>query len=74
MSEQIVKVDDVRAALLKNGKGFCVSGLREWFKQHEIDFGNFVRNGYPLSQVEAIDDQFAQSVVSYVKAKNEVVK
>jgi hypothetical protein len=70
----IVTIHDVRHALNKNGRGFCVSGLREWFKHHQIDFGNFIREGYPLSQVETIDDQFARTVVAYVRSKAEVTE
>ncbi len=68
--EIMVTIRDVQAALTVGNRGFCIRGARAWFDGHQIDFDNFIRNGYPLKFVEIMNDQFAQKVAAHVRAKH----
>jgi hypothetical protein len=48
-----VTIEDVRAA------GYCVSGARTWFRQHGLSFRDFMREGVPISTLEATGDAIA---------------
>lgn len=67
----MITIRDVQAALTVGNRGFCIRGARAWFDQHQINFAEFIRNGYPLRHVEIMQDQFAQKVAAYVRAKHE---
>lgn len=56
--DERVTVADVRAA------GFCVSGMRRWFAMRKIDFKTFVREGMPLADAEAINDDYSNKVLA----------
>lgn len=59
-------VSDVRAA------GFCVKGLRDWFKQNEVpvDFRTFLKEGVDLSYAETFSDPLVQKAVAIAKARS----
>ncbi|WP_425606178.1 hypothetical protein [Lysobacter yananisis] len=53
-----VTIAHVRAELL------CVVGARGWFRQQGLDFAEFLENGMPAEELEAIDDWFAKRVAA----------
>lgn len=61
MAEEIIRMRDIR------GAGLCSSGAREFFKAHDIEWSNFLKNGVPLSTIAAIDDYQAAKVVRFVQ-------
>lgn len=63
MSDLIIRIDDIRLA------GYCVSGARGWFKDHGLDFRDFIRNGIPASEFIAKGDQLAVTVVERKKER-----
>lgn len=52
-----ITIDDVRKA------GYCVSGARGWFRQHEIPFDVFLREGMDADEFLARGDELAAVVV-----------
>lgn len=54
----IIRIDDIRSA------GHCVSGAREWFDRHGLDFRSFIKNGIPAEDFLASGDALAQRVVA----------
>jgi len=63
MNDIVVKVQHIREA------GLCMRGARMWFSQRGLDFGQFMREGLPIEQLESIDDALAQLVCT--AARNE---
>lgn len=57
MNDPQVTVDHVRACRL------CTRGARAWFKKHGLNYGTFLRAGYPASVLEKTGDGFALTVV-----------
>ena len=45
-------------------EGFCVSGIRDWFAAHDLDFRGFVRNGIAAEDLLATGDDLARRVVA----------
>ena len=56
-----VKVHHVRAV------GLCGSGVRAWFREHNVDYNEFLENGLPIEQVEALNDGFAEQVCAVAR-------
>lgn len=52
--------------------GFCLSQARVWFKRHNLDFRDFVRNGIDAEKLEATGDGLALAVVAH--ARKEVAR
>lgn len=54
---------------VRGTKGFnardrlCVPGARIWFKEHDLDFRDFLRNGIDEEILLATGDAFALAVV-----------
>lgn len=62
MDDVIVRMRHLRAC------GFCiVPGVRDWCKQHEIDFKKFVKEGMPASELEKLNDLFANRAVEQAR-------
>ena len=57
----IVRVHHIRGAKL------CGNGTRAWFKHHGIDYNEFLANGLPIEQVEALNDGFAEQVCAVAR-------
>ena len=51
-------IEDVRRA------GHCVRGAKAWCEQHEIDFRDFLKNGYPLESVAALKDGYGDQIIA----------
>ncbi len=47
----IIRHDDVKNA------GYCSSGLRTYFKQNNLDWMDFLRNGIDADILATIDDE-----------------
>lgn len=62
----IIRIDDIRLA------GFCVTGARRWFSEHNLDFRDFIKNGIPAKDFIAAGDQLALTVVERKKAREEL--
>ena len=46
--------------------GIClIPGARNWFALHGLDWRDFLRNGIPVSTVEAIGDSIAREAVGH---------
>lgn len=58
MSDRIT-ISDVRRA------GHCVSGARDWFERHGLDFRDFVKNGISEDDFLASGDALAAAVVEH---------
>ncbi|HHA2790815.1 TPA: hypothetical protein ACOEQ0_001159 [Stenotrophomonas maltophilia] len=57
----LVTVDHARAAKLGEGNGvLCAAGIRTWMDRHGLDLRQFLDEGLPAEQFEALDDAFAQ--------------
>lgn len=62
MSDVIVRSKHLRAA------GFClIPGVRDWCKQHNVDFRRLMKEGIPASELEATGDLFAKKAVEQAK-------
>lgn len=68
MSEIMVTLAHARAASLGNGV-MCAAGIRAWCERHRVDLRAFSRDGLPISQVDAIDDAFAQRAAAIARAE-----
>ena len=50
MSDVIVTMKHIRAA------NMCSGGPREFFKKHDLDWNDFLKNGIPAEKLEATKD------------------
>lgn len=64
-----ITTEHIRMAMSQSNK-FCVHGMRRWFDLHDLSFDQFVREGYPVSVADAIDDKFAQELAAIARAAN----
>lgn len=60
-----VRVRHIRQANL------CAPGTREWFKRHDLDYTDFLKNGIDAEKVLQLNDHFGNQVVA--KAREEEV-
>ena len=51
--------------------GFCVDGVRARCRVLDLDFRTFVREGFPISEMEKIDDFQIQRAVEVARARHE---
>lgn len=63
MSDPLVRMPDVRAVHM------CSSGARLFCDRHGFDWNEFLKNGIPVSQLEATGDHLALKVAEYVRGK-----
>lgn len=54
----MILVQPKHARLLK----FCAKGQRLWAIQHGLDWSEYCKNGLPIEQFRALDDEMAQAV------------
>lgn len=52
-----------RSALGKGNKNACNRGLRLWFKSHNLDLNDFIKNGIDIEQAKMIDDPIAKKII-----------
>lgn len=60
----IVTVTDMRRA------GYCASGIRGWFEQHDLDFRDFLKNGIDIETIREIGDGHATRFIALVEKKH----
>lgn len=58
VDDPIVTITDIRLA------GHCGAGAYDWFKAHDLDFRDFLRNGIRASVLLATGDALAEQVVA----------
>lgn len=46
-------------------RGFCVPGLRRWFRTNGLDLADFMRNGIEEEKLLAVGDAFAIATVKW---------
>lgn len=47
--------------------GFCRGGARDWWRQHGLDWGDFVRNGIAAEKIEATGDALGLALVAWAR-------
>lgn len=53
----IIRIDDIRKA------GHCVTGAREWFERHGLDFRAFLKDGIPADEFIEKGDALSKRIV-----------
>lgn len=48
-------------------QGFCRGGARDWFRAHDMDWQQFVRQGVPAAALEATGDALALALVAWAR-------
>ncbi|ERP95699.1 hypothetical protein Q669_29465 [Labrenzia sp. C1B10] len=64
MSRRKVTIQDVHAC------GYCVAGIRDWFKAHDKSFMDFCRNGMDQDELEKMNDAMGNSVLKYMREQD----
>jgi hypothetical protein len=64
MTKRRVTIQDV------HGCGYCVSGIRDWFKSHDKDFMDFCRNGMDQDDLAAMDDAMGNHVLAKMRERD----
>lgn len=52
----VCRIHHIRAANL------CMGGARAWFAKHNLSWSDFLENGLPVEQVEALGDAMGHRV------------
>lgn len=63
MSEIIVIQKDMRALQ------YCSRGVRDFFKRHDLDYSDFLKNGIPAEKLLETGDAMAQAVVEVARGR-----
>lgn len=63
MSELIITMEDVRATKM------CSSGTRKFFKRHNINWSDFLKNGVSAKVLENTGDAMALRVVEVARGR-----
>jgi hypothetical protein len=58
-----VTMRDVRACKM------CAKGARAFFKKHNLDWHDFLRNGIDCDVLEGLNDAMASKVVAHVRGQ-----
>lgn len=58
-----VYVRDIRAARI------CLSGARKWFRDHDLSWQEFVRDGIAAGRLEATGDSLAFRVTTMARRR-----
>lgn len=61
----IITITDCRNA------GHCVRGIRKWFRDYDLDFKKFLKEGIDEETFLATGDAYAIEIVRLKKAKND---
>lgn len=48
--------------------GMCMNGARTFFKQNELNFKEFLREGVEIKKIKEIDDVMAKRVIEFVES------
>lgn len=65
MSEIIVRIEHVRKA------GLCTRGARQWFRMRALDYMQFLKDGLPISRIEAVGDSLSAKVCAAAREEHE---
>nr|WP_180167693.1 hypothetical protein [Stenotrophomonas sp. SbOxS2]NYU00907.1 hypothetical protein [Stenotrophomonas sp. SbOxS2] len=66
----LVTVEHARAAKLGEQAGvLCAAGIRTWMDRHGLDLRQFLDEGLPVEQFEALDDAFAQRLAGLARGE-----
>lgn len=65
MSELIVTMKDIRVAHM------CSGGARGFFKRHNLDWSDFLKNGIPAERLIETGDAMALQVVEVARGRQE---
>ena len=49
--------------------GYCIKGLKEFCRRHNVDFKDFVKNGIEADIILKIEDAMAFKLVEYARNK-----
>ncbi len=64
----LVTVEHARAAKLGERSGvLCAAGIRTWMDRHGLDLRQFLDEGLPVEEFEALDDAFAQRLAAIAR-------
>lgn len=61
MTDVIVRMEHMRKAQ------FCSSGVRAFFKRHDLDWSDFLKNGIPAEKLAATGDAMALQVIEVAR-------
>lgn len=61
----IIRVEDVRKA------GYCVRNLRSWFREHNLDANDFLKNGIDVEKLEPLNDAIANRVIELKRQRED---
>lgn len=50
---------------------YCSRGVRDFFKRHELDYSDFLKNGIPASTLEATGDAMAKAVAEVARGRKQ---
>lgn len=65
MSEVKVVMRDIRAAKM------CSQGARAFFERHDLDWGEFLKNGVDVELIEATGDAMAAKVAEVARGRQQ---
>lgn len=69
IDDPIITVQHVRDA------GLCVRGARQWLTLNGLSLEHLIRQGYPCSQIEALNDAMGNKVAKLAREQaNEELK
>lgn len=51
-----IRMPDIRRALM------CGRGVQGWFRLRGLDYDRFIREGFPIEELEAIDCEMSRQV------------
>jgi hypothetical protein len=52
----IIRMPDIRRALM------CGRGVQGWFKLRGLDYDRFIREGFPIEELAAVDCEMSRQV------------
>lgn len=59
----IIRLDDIKNA----GKGYCRKGIMKFFKDHDLDFADFLTNGIDDQIIKDLDDAMANILLKEIE-------
>lgn len=51
--------------------GYCAQGIRQWYARHGFDYGDFLKNGSPISVIEQTGDGLATKACAIARKEAE---
>lgn len=47
--------------------GYCATGVRRFCKKHGLNFSTFLREGFPVQDMERIDDAMVKTIIDKLR-------